>query len=71
MIKSWSKDQTVIATSSGEAELYALSKAASESIGIQSIGKDLGLELKIELEVDAIATMEMISREGIGRMRHI
>ena len=71
LIKSWSKDQAVIATSSGEAELYALNKAASESLGIQSIARDLGIDLSIQLEIDAKATRGMISRIGLGKMRHI
>ena len=70
-MKSWSKDQSTIATSSGEAELYALNKAASEAMGIQSIATDLGIKTSITLEVDALATMGIISRSGIGKMRHL
>ena len=36
-IKSWSKGQTTIALSSAEAELYAILRTASESLGILSI----------------------------------
>ncbi len=33
MLKSWATSQSVIAFSSGEAELYAMTKAASQTIG--------------------------------------
>ena len=36
-IKSWSKNQSVIALSSAEAELYAIIKTASEALGLMSI----------------------------------
>ena len=36
-IKSWSKNQSVIALSSAEAELYAIIKTASETLGIMSL----------------------------------
>ena len=47
LLKSWSKNQNVIATSSGEAELYAASKGGGELLGIRSIAADLGLKLSI------------------------
>ena len=53
LVKSWSKDQSCIATSSGEAELYAANKAIAESYSIQGIAKDLGVHLDIEIDVDA------------------
>ena len=60
VLKTWSKDQSVIATSSGEAELYALNRAAAEALGIQSLAKDLGIELSICIEIDALTTMGII-----------
>jgi len=61
----------VIATSSGEAELYALNRVASESLGIQSVLKDLGYEATITIEIDAKATMGMVARNGLGKMGHL
>eukprot|EP00973_Karenia_brevis_P051121 7100360-Karenia_brevis.AAC.1 len=71
LIKSWAKDQTVVATSSGEAELYGLNKAASEALGIKAIAADLGLAYDIDLEVDANATLGIVTRSGMGKMRHL
>ena len=42
LIRSWAKQQAVVATSSAEAELYAGSKCGSEAIGMQTLLSDLG-----------------------------
>ena len=70
-LKHWSKIQGVTAQSSGEAELYAAVRAASDAIGIQSQAADLGIIVDIELNVDAKAAMGMMNREGLGTTRHV
>ena len=70
-VKTWSKHQNVIATSSGEAELYAAAKCSSEVLGVQSMAIDLGMDLCAELRVDANATIGILSRHGLGKLRHI
>ena len=42
-VKDWSVTQTVIATSSGEAEYYGMVKGASQGIGLRSVMEDLGV----------------------------
>ena len=42
LIKSWSSNQQVIALSSGEAELYAITKGAAQVLGMVSMGQDFG-----------------------------
>jgi len=43
VVKTWSSTQTTIAQSSGEAEYYALARAAAEGLGMHSVMRDLGL----------------------------
>ena len=73
VIKSWSTNQSVIALSSGEAEYYALVKAASVSIGVKTIMKDMGVELSqpIAIRSDASAAIGIANQIGIGKVRHI
>lgn len=52
--------------SSAEAELYAEVKAASETLGLVSMLKDLGVKCG-----DASAALGIINRKGLGRVRHI
>ena len=71
VIKSWSTNQSVIALSSGEAELYALTRGVSQCLGIQSMLMDLGIELDIRVMTDATTGKAIASRRGLGKLRHI
>ena len=71
LIKSWSKSQTVIARSSGEAEFYALNRGLTEALGLRALARDMGYEFKIRVHVDSSAAKSMVSRSGLGKTRHI
>ena len=70
-IKSWSSTQSVIALSTGEAELYAINKTAASGLGVQSILHDLGIHIDICVFTDATSGKAMASRRGLGKVRHI
>ena len=61
------------ALSSGEAEYYAMVKAASQGIGIRNMMEDLGErnENPIEIKTDATAAIGIVNRVGVGKIRHI
>ena len=71
VVKSWSKSQSVIARSSAEAEFYVLNKGLTEALGLRSIARDLGYEMRIRVHVDSSAAKSMVSRSGLGKTRHI
>ena len=71
VIKSWSKRQQVIALSSAEAELYAGLRTASEALGMKALVEDLGDQGDVELLLDATAALAIMSREGLGKVKHI
>ena len=70
-IKSWSTNQTIIALSSAEAELYALLKGASQTLGLQSMAADFGDIIQAGLWSDASAAIAISQRSGLGKLRHI
>ena len=70
-VKSWSTTQGTVALSSGESELYAVVKGAAESIGIQSLLKDMGVEAEIKVKTDSTAAKAISWRRGVGRVRHL
>ena len=70
-MKTWSTTQTLIALSSGEAELYGLVKAAPEGLGLQSLLADLGFEVTVTVKADASAALGIVGRVGLGNMRHL
>ena len=53
------------------AELYAIIKTASETLGIASILWDWKLKVEADLMADASAALGIIGRTGLGKMRHI
>ena len=71
MLKSWSSTQQVIAMSSGEAELYALIKGASQIKGMMTQFKEWGTEVNGIIRTDASAALGMVHRQGLGKTRHI
>ena len=63
--------QQSAALSSGEAELYALLKAADQTKGLIAIFADFGIKLKGIVLTDASAALGMAHREGLGSTNHI
>ena len=70
-VKSWSYTQSTLTLSSAEAELVAFVKSAAEALGAKSLAADLGLELAVEMFVDASAAIGIANRMGIGRVKHL
>lgn len=71
LIRHWSRLQGGVALSSGEAELYSANKGAAEALGVIQLMRDMGVELRLELRVDASATKGMIMRQGSGKLKHV
>ena len=71
VVKSWSSMQTTVAQSSGEAEYYAMVRAAAEALGLQSIMNDLGWPAGVRIWVDSSAAKSMSARIGLGKVRHM
>ena len=69
-LKGWSKTQALVALSSGESELYATLRAASEALSIIALLQDLGYRVKGEVWGDASAALGIINKKGLGKTRH-
>jgi hypothetical protein len=70
-LKTWSKTQSVIALSSGEAELGAIVKSSAEALGLKSLLSDFGIWVTLAVKSDASAAIGMVKREGLGKVRHL
>ena len=55
----------------GEAEYYAAVKGGAEGLAMQSMAKDLGIDLKIRVHTDSSACRGICGRTGIGKVRHM
>ena len=71
LIKHWSTTQATVALSSAEAELTGISKGAAQGLGLQTIARDLGIELNLTVLTDATAAIGICRRRGLGKVRHL
>jgi hypothetical protein len=72
LLKSWSVTQSTVATSTAEAELYAMARCAQQALGLASLARDFGLEWSPVIHSDASAAIGVALRTGLGgRMRHV
>ena len=67
----YSRGQTTIAQSSGEAEFYGAASVINEAIGLSGVYDELGIPMTIVLQLDSTAAIGMIQRRGTGRARHM
>ncbi len=65
-VKTWSTTQSVVALSSGEAELYSLTKGAAQALGLMALARDLGISIGGRVHTDASAALGIVQREGLG-----
>ena len=70
-IKTWSTTQATVALSSAEAELYAVTKAASQALGLMSRLDDLRQAVKTISFTGLSATIGIVRRSGFGKLRHL
>ena len=72
LIKAWTKQQSVVAPSTAEAELYAGNRAATESMGVQAFAKDGVEPLRFGCTRTSVPqSWSIISRIVSGKANHI
>ena len=70
-VKHWSKTQSTIALSSGEAELSGIGSGMAQALGLQSLAADMGWVLKPRVFSDVTAAIGISRRRGLGKLRHL
>ena len=71
LAKHWSKTQSTIALSSGDAELAGIGSGMAQAWGIQSLAADMGWKLKPRVFSDATAAIGISKRRGLVKIRHL
>ena len=71
LVKHWSKTQSTIALSSGEAELSGIGSGMAQAIGLESLARDMNWTLKPRVHSDATAAIGISKRRGLGKIRHL
>ena len=72
-LKTWSSTQGAVALSSAEAEFYAMIEAVIRAKGVVSTMSEIGLLVSdaIQLYTDSSAAKSFVSRQGLGKMKHL
>ena len=70
-LEEWTKKQQLMSWSNATSELYAAVKTASEGLDIQSLTKNLKIECKLNLFLDASATMCLVHRTDLDKAKHV
>ena len=70
-LKTYSSTQPLIALSVGEAEYYGIVKAGCTGLGVQSLFKDLGVDVEVQINTDSSTGKSIASRRGAGKVRHL
>ena len=72
VLRTWSSTQPTIATSSGEAELIAISDGAARSLGMKTVMTEMGINptLKVlRMFTDSSVAKSFVSTRGLGQRR--
>ena len=71
-MRTWSSTQASIATSSAEAELYAMSEGSSRGLGFKTVLEELGEKMElVVISTDSSAAKSFVATRGLGKMRHL
>ena len=70
-VKAWSKTMGVLALRSGEFELAAVVRSATEGLGLQTILCNFGFCGHVAIKSDASVAMGMVHRLGFGKVRRL
>lgn len=72
MIRSYGKTQAIIAKSSGESELYGVTRATRQALGISALLEDFGaVGINVSVGMDANAAIGIVQRRGLNQFRHV
>ena len=72
-LKTWSSTQDAVALSSAEVEFYVMIGAVIRAKGVVSVMTEIGLVISeaIQLYTDSSAAKSFVSRQGLGKMKHL
>ena len=73
-IKTWSVTQGAIASSSAEAEFYAMTEAVIRAKELRNLAAKVGfidLENTVHIGTDSSAAKSFVGRQGLGKMKHL
>jgi hypothetical protein len=70
-VTTYSRTQALVALSSAESELIALTTAVQETLFVARVLTELQLQPRVHIYSDSTAALGIIERRGVGRLRHL
>ena len=72
-LKTWSATQGAVVLSSAEAEFHAMIEAVIRAKGVVTVMTEMGFNISepIHLFTDSSAAKSFVSRQGLGKMKHL
>ena len=70
-LTAYARQQSIVATSSSEAEYYAMSGATVQLLGASSMLHELGVQHVAILRSDSSSGRSLAQRRGLGRNKHV
>lgn len=71
LVRHWSKTQSTVALSSGEAELYSLVLGSAVVLNLQGMMGELGYPITAAVATDSTAARGTVQRTGCGKLKHV
>ena len=71
ILLTYSRTQPVVALSTCEAELLALSSGTQEGLFVKHMLAEAGIDAQLRVRTDSSAAKAVCQRRGVGRMKHL
>ena len=71
LLETYSSTQEIVALSTAESEYISITKGAAHALEVRSAMVEFGLTFNVVCETDASAGRAMVTRRGVGRVRHL
>jgi hypothetical protein len=71
LLHGHARQQSIVATSSAEAEFYAMGSVTAEGLGVAAALTEMGISFRIELCCDSSSARALATRSGLGRSKHV
>ena len=65
------QDTDTISLSSGESELHGIASGCAQTLGVQSLMRDMGWSMPITVHSDATAAIGIARWKSLGKIRHL
>eukprot|EP00972_Heterocapsa_arctica_P093703 13822580-Heterocapsa_arctica.AAC.1 len=71
LLTCWSRTQPVVALSTAEAELLAMTTGVQEGQFARHLLAELSVNAKVTVFSDSSAARAVVARRGVGKMKHL